>query len=828
MYTSTGRNGGLVAYQLDANGNATVTTTVIFPPEITLSVTEKLVFNTDGSGPVLYVGSNAHGLMGYAIGANGLGNATHATWTSVESMAAGGSIASVEALIVLAEHAPNMFPHDFDATQIVDLVNVTVNGQSLIITANELKDEITAYRIDPSTGNLVEVGVMGALQGLGINAPTAMEVVEIGGQSYVIVAASGTSSISVLKVMPDGSMLPVDHVLDNGTTLFEGVQDLAVAQSGDHTFVVAGGADNGLTLFLMLPDGSLVFLQSIADSDATSMHKITAIDVVIDGNVLHVFVGSQNEAGLTQFTIDLSTLGDLQTGTAAYDNLRGGAGDDILIAVGAGDRLTGGAGDDVLVAGTGQTTMTGGTGADIYVIGDGSGATLITDFERGQDRLDLTGLPMLRDLSQLTYTVTSTGGRIDYRGHSITLTSADGRPLSLADVFPNGLTGGDHYEFYPSDETPPGGDGSRPGVEVDGTAFRDTIVGTEFNDILRGHGGHDTISGGDGDDYIEGGDGRDRILGGNGNDTIFGGNGPDTLFGGDGDDYIDGGPGNDRLIGGNGNDTLIGGGGNDTLMGGNGDDYLSVSGGRNTLSLGRGDDLAEGGSGPDKIYGFDGNDTIYGGGGNDSLAGGKGNDVIEGGSGNDKIFGFHGRDWLSGGEGNDSIWGGNGNDMLFGGDGNDQLYGGADSDTLSGDAGNDAIWGGRGDDLIYGGDGDDWLSGESGNDTLYGGEGNDTFRGGAGTDYFWGGGGADVFEFFGNHDTGWIMDFNPSEGDILRLDDAMWASAGNLTPDEVVSRFGSIDDMGNLVLDFTDVGGAVIILNDYHDLAGLSGSIELM
>lgn len=855
IYASTGKNGGLAGYVIGADGTVTIKTSVIFPPEITLAVGNTLVFGDTDAGPILYLGSNGDGLLGYTLGPGGLVAVTVQPWDDAQALANSGLLASMEGLILLSENAPALFPLDFDCSQIVDLVSVTIDGQMFILTADAGSNQITALRLDAATGKLVEADTMGALQGLGLGAPTAMEVAQIGGQSYVIVAAAGTSSLSVLRLLPDGTLVPTDHLIDNATTRLEGVQDLAVAQSGDHVFVVAGGADNGLTLFLLLPDGTLVHLQTIADTDATSMHKVTAIEVVVVGDTLHVFVGSQNDAGVTEFVIDLSTLGALQTGTAVAEELRGAAGDDILIAVGPGDTLIGGAGADVLVTGGDGTRMTGGAGGDIFRITNGSGASIIADFEKSVDRLDLTGLPMLRDLSQLVVVTTATGARIEYRGHVITITSADGKPLTLLDLFPRGLEGGDHYipdpppllgegptpqrpgpepldpeprlfEMTPRDPVPP--QGLVPGESLIGTDLRDTLNGTERDDTLRGLGGHDTILGGAGHDLIDGGDGRDVIHGGDGDDTIFGGVGRDVLYGDDGNDLIFGGIWGDTLVGGNGNDTLIADDGYDRLWGGAGDDVLLGGDGNNIIGGGSGDDWAHGGAGNDKIYGGGGSDTLFGGDGNDTIGGGGGDDYVDGADGDDMLFGKNGNDWMIGGTGNDTIWCGAGDDVAFGDGGNDLIRGVGGNDSLYGGAGRDAIWGDGGNDLIHGGADDDWLSGGDGNDVIFGDAGNDTLRGGTGIDALWGGAGADVFEFFGDHDVGWIMDFNPAEGDILRLDDAMWAALGTLTPQQVIDEFGYLDAEGNLILDFSQTGGAVIVLGDFSDSMGLVGNIEIM
>jgi len=78
------------------------------------------------------------------------------------------------------------------------------------------------------------------------------------------------------------------------------------------------------------------------------------------------------------------------TGNSADNVLNGGAGADILL---------GGTGNDRLIGGLGQDVLTGGSGSDIFDFNEfsESGLTistwdLITDFERGIDKIDLSTL----------------------------------------------------------------------------------------------------------------------------------------------------------------------------------------------------------------------------------------------------------------------------------------------------------------------------------------------------------------------------------------------------------------------------------------------------
>ncbi|MFW2545263.1 matrixin family metalloprotease [Primorskyibacter sp. 2E107] len=277
------------------------------------------------------------------------------------------------------------------------------------------------------------------------------------------------------------------------------------------------------------------------------------------------------------------------------------------------------------------------------------------------------------------------------------------------------------------------------------------------------------------------GEGNDTITGNSADNVIRSNGGADDIIGGDGNDEIWSGAGDDRLFGGAGNDTLYGGAGND-LMGG--------------------------AAGNDSLFGADGNDSIYAGSGNDMLGGVNGNDSLFGADGNDSLFG---------GSGNDTLGGVNGNDSVFGGTGDDALYGGAGADALGGAAGNDTLFGGAGNDALYGGDGNDRLLGLDGDDTIYGGAGDDAISGGDG---------ADVFVFADGFGTDVLSDFSLGEGDVIRIDDALWTGThGTLSEAEMIAEFGSYDASGNLVLDFG--GGNAITLTGVTSSTGLEAGLEL-
>jgi Ca2+-binding RTX toxin-like protein len=85
-------------------------------------------------------------------------------------------------------------------------------------------------------------------------------------------------------------------------------------------------------------------------------------------------------------------------GGKGRDTLKGGAGGDRLKGGDGADRLAGGEGDDWLLGGAGadrlagqagSDVLTGGGGRDVFVFRSGDGIDHITDFQPGQDRIEM-------------------------------------------------------------------------------------------------------------------------------------------------------------------------------------------------------------------------------------------------------------------------------------------------------------------------------------------------------------------------------------------------------------------------------------------------------
>ena len=526
---------------------------------------------------------------------------------------------------------------------------------ALLVAASTAGHRLDSYTAGPGAAPVL-VQSLGIETGLGIGAPAALEIVSLAGRLVVLVAGTASSSLSVLDLSATGRMTPLFHAMDTLHSRFEGAAALASVAVAGRVYVAAGGGDDGISLFLLLPSGRLVHLAALAwqgdapgNVTALAMQAVTAADGTVR---LDIFAGGESP-GLARIAAHAGALAPPQQAGALAATLTGGAGADLLLGGSGAVTLAGGAGDDILIGGTGPAVMTGGDGADLFVPAQNGQTTRITDFAPGADRIDLSGFAMLRDFAAIGFARTATGARLSWQGTTVEVISADGRPLTLADFGPDPLGGAAALPLP----------GPEPGAQRHGTADRNRLTGGEGGDTLWGWGGNDTLTGLGGDDLL---------IGGEGNDLLRPGPGQDTIWAGPGDDRIELETGPNEVWAGPGRDTLIGGTGDDILGGGADDDLIDArAGGRNQL------------------WGAAGNDTLWSGGNGDMAGGGSGDDIVNGGAGGDQLYG---------GLGNDTVHGNAGADVIYLGAGNDQGHGGAGDDTILAGPGFDRLWGGDGAD----------------------------------------------------------------------------------------------------------------------------------
>jgi len=208
--------------------------------------------------------------------------------------------------------------------------------------------------------------------GLWIDAPTAMDTAVVDGETYLVLGSAGSNSLTVMGVAANGTLTIQDHLMDDRNSRFGAVADIEIVTAQGHTYVIAGGGDDGISIYQILP-------------------------------------GTVNRA-----------RGSLD-GTDGMDILTGGTG---------ANSLSGGAGDDIFFDDTGRDTLTGGAGADTFIMSYDETLDIVTDFDPNVDILDLSAWPSLRSMSQLFLIPTADGIKIVYGNETLLLCSVDGQAIT--------------------------------------------------------------------------------------------------------------------------------------------------------------------------------------------------------------------------------------------------------------------------------------------------------------------------------------------------------------------------------------------------------------
>ena len=182
-----------------------------------------------------------------------------------------------------------------------------------------------------------------------------------------------------------------DNLLDGGRD-----DDVMLSGGGDDTLLGGRGED------------------SIAAGDGDdSIDGGRDDDLILAGEGDDVVAGDRGddtiEAGEGDDVVDAGRDDDLVAGgegddtligDRGDDSLDGGEGDDLLDGGRDDDLLTGGEGDDTLIGGRGDDTLSGGEGDDVleggrgedlFVFAAGTGFDVVTDFDPGDDLIQLNG-----------------------------------------------------------------------------------------------------------------------------------------------------------------------------------------------------------------------------------------------------------------------------------------------------------------------------------------------------------------------------------------------------------------------------------------------------
>ncbi len=376
-------------------------------------------------------------------------------------------------------------------------VEVISHGSASYAVALSSDDvSISSFRINLD-GSLTQVQELHTSDGMSASGIHAMAQTSLDGEKYVLVAGSGSSSVTVIQLRDDGFLIPVDQVNDTLETGFDDITQLETFSLGERVFVLAAGGDQGVTLMTMLPGGRLVHLDTLTSDPGGTLDDIAEMTLSHRGGVLQINAIREDGSGSALYTYDVSQIEETIFQAGSSGSATGNATHDLLIAHSSDSVLRGNGGDDILVDGSGLDDLYGGDGADVFILTADGNTDTIHDFELGIDRIDMSSAGRIFTLDALELTAQSYGFSVSFSNETLIVRTDDGQSIN-----PGSLSIEDlvdplwHVSVVASEEVP---------IEIVGSSADDRLVGGSKQDKFFGGGGSDQIFGFEGDDFIHGG-----------------------------------------------------------------------------------------------------------------------------------------------------------------------------------------------------------------------------------------------------------------------------------------------------------------------------------
>ncbi|CAM8658596.1 RTX calcium-binding nonapeptide repeat [Paracoccaceae bacterium] len=354
----------------------------------------------DGANNTLSSGQGSDTLNG-GTGADtligGAGNDTYVTDggdTITEVANAGTDTVQSSATITLGQHIENLTLTDSAE------INGTGNTGSNILTGNSAANSISGGggddtiiggagndTLDGGTGNdSMSGGANNDTYVVDSSSDVVVEAASAGTDLVQSSAASYTLTVNVENLTLTGSAA-INGTGNSGNNILTGNSAANSISGGGGNDTIIGGGGND-TLEGAAGNDSLTGGDGI--DTASYNGSAAAVTVNLSLTSAQNTVGAGTDTLTTTENLVGSAHNDTLTGNANANNLSGGSGN---------DRLTGGAGNDSLIGGAGNDTLNGDAGNDAFIFNNvqESGTTadasdVITDFVRGQDKIDLSAI----------------------------------------------------------------------------------------------------------------------------------------------------------------------------------------------------------------------------------------------------------------------------------------------------------------------------------------------------------------------------------------------------------------------------------------------------
>ena len=175
-----------------------------------------------------------------------------------------------------------------------------INVRSEVVTNNNCSSSraINAFPIT-NTANVSDDATLQLDNAYGVTTA------QVGNNHYAFVIGHRDDGVSVFRIESDGSLVNVDNTTDGGDLELDGAWSVTTAQVGGVTYLyVIGNNEHGISVFRVANNGSLVNVDNIQDDGTLYIFQPSYFSTAQIGSNTYLFAGSSVEHGVSVFRIE--------------------------------------------------------------------------------------------------------------------------------------------------------------------------------------------------------------------------------------------------------------------------------------------------------------------------------------------------------------------------------------------------------------------------------------------------------------------------------------------------------------------------------------------
>ena len=134
---------------------------------------------------------------------------------------------------------------------------------------------------------------------LELNGARTITTFESGGHTYAVVAGHSDDGVQILNVTDPSSITAAGRITEGGTRVLNGVDGIAIFESGDHTYAaVTSSVEDGVQILNITRPSSITAAGSIIEDDTRLLNGASGIAIFESGGHTYAAVTAYSEDGV--------------------------------------------------------------------------------------------------------------------------------------------------------------------------------------------------------------------------------------------------------------------------------------------------------------------------------------------------------------------------------------------------------------------------------------------------------------------------------------------------------------------------------------------------